>query len=586
MRDLVVGLLALLMMVSFAAFSAQAERSGQAEILSGAARAAYAGAQPSGPMRGTYYWGRASPTNFWNSLRISEIDDDFARLRADGFDTILLVVPWGEFQTQVKPCCKDNDFAWKTLDLLSQKSQAAGLKLIVRIGYPWSMEPDQQWMNLERVERIILDDEVLAAFANFVAKVGAVVGRRNNFKFAFFSWEDFYLHHVMDHGTDRFRGTALERDYRRFLEKYYSLEQLRMIFRDRSLNEFSAVPYPVYQAAYPDDARVRLFNSFWDELLIERLFVTLKQALPAMSMEVRIDAEPIPLKAGGYAWVHHKRTYDLPQAPFLTAYYRIPWGMPNNGDLASPQAAVEKFEYLLAGLSEHFPSKKIFFDQLLFLDNTPGYESNTRLDPAKINLFLESMAVPLGRTGGYALWHVRDYLSNNVYNAGFQRGLTGWQTAGAVALSDAGLSHNVVINPGGVLSQVMTLNRYLTVVNKRWTLCLDVRSVSGDFEGMVRTGEVQAKLDPKRSGRSCMAVDFKPGSKVSISAKRGRIELESVYLYSHEQVQKVYYADGREGPYATGVRSLNRGLAASTRSFRPIRWQRSSIMPASRVRSF
>lgn len=551
MRSLVHGLFLLLFLLPL---------STRAELWKEMAASAKLGVKTSTPMRATHYWGRSAPTNFWNSLRVDDIEADFTRLRADGFDTIVLAVPWGDFQPQVNPCCRENAFAWEMLDLLSARAQAKGLNLIVRVGYPWSMEPDQQWQSLQRIENIFTDDEALATFARFVGKVGAIVGHRSNFKFAFFSWEDFCLQRIFKQGTGRLRGTALEREYRRFLEKHYSLAQLRAIFLDPGLRRFSAVPYPVSEAAYPGDERVRLFNKFWDELLVERIYKAVKQELGAMSMEVRVDAEPLPLKAGGYAWIDHKGTYALPQAPFLTAYYAIPWGMANNKDFATPQAALDKFQHLLADLGKHFPREKIFFDQLLFLDNTPGFEANTKLDPGEINSFLERLAEPLSHTSGYSLWHWRDYLASYFYNGGFQLGMKGWQTEGAVALIDRGESHNMLIGAGGAISQTITLERHLMLAPQQTKFCADVRSVSTDFSGSVVVAGLRQFLPVQHPGRHCIAVEFAPGAKIKILAERGRIELESVYLYSHEQVQGVYGAEGHEGPYAKGVRELNRRL--------------------------
>ena len=42
------------------------------------------------------YFGNAWPLNYWNS-DVSRAPADFSQIKSDGFNAIILAVPWGEF---------------------------------------------------------------------------------------------------------------------------------------------------------------------------------------------------------------------------------------------------------------------------------------------------------------------------------------------------------------------------------------------------------------------------------------------------------------------------------------------------------
>ena len=47
-------------------------------------------------VKGTYYFQpRAAINNFWWSFDFEQCKKDFTRLREDGFNTIILMIPWG-----------------------------------------------------------------------------------------------------------------------------------------------------------------------------------------------------------------------------------------------------------------------------------------------------------------------------------------------------------------------------------------------------------------------------------------------------------------------------------------------------------
>lgn len=519
------------------------------------------GARPAEPLRGTHYFGRAWPINFWNSIRLADLDADFAAIRRDGFNTIVLVVPWGEFQPGLAPV-RYHEPAWDRLDRIMRKARAQRLQVVLRIGYAWSLLPDQQLPNVARFDAYMMDDVVRDAFLQFAARIGQAMQRHGNFRFAFASWEDFDLPAAFRRGTERYAGTALDAEYRRFLTTHYTLDTLREIFADPALADVGHTPYPVVQAEYAGDARMRLFNHFWDHLLIERLFKPVQRVLPMLSLEVRVDSEPLPLPDGSVAWVHHKPSYALPGAPALTAYYSISWAMPNAFDTTDAARGLRHLGMLIDDLAEHHPREGIFFDQFLFKDNTIGHEHSTKLALDQITPFITEAAGPLSATKGYALWPLRDYLHSLLYNASFLDGLGGWKASGAAQLRpERSGDHTLVLSAGGRIAQYFDGPRESTKSTLPATFCLEVRTVSGDFKGAVTYAEERIALDITAPGRHVMTLDIRSDLDLGIEVARGHIEIETVYLGRHAVQQGVYHIDGTPGPNLAAVRELNARLA-------------------------
>src|SRR5690606_2086158 len=136
-------------------------------------------------------------------------------------------------------------------------------------------------------------------------------------------------------------------------------------------------------------------------------------------------------------FVCHERTFDLGGAPNATTiiYYTPAWGAENKGDLASAEEAMARFRYLLQQVREH-TQNPVFIDQFNFVDNTPGFERNTRIDPPQVGDFLKQAGQAIaGQTAGYALWTMWDVTSNIAANGEFERGLDGWKTTDATVMS-------------------------------------------------------------------------------------------------------------------------------------------------------
>ena len=80
----------------------------------GFARAEDHASGKAGYLKSATYYSDDWVINFWNS-ESSRMDEELAQIAEDGFNNIILVVPWREFQPGTSPCTY-NSYAWDKLD--------------------------------------------------------------------------------------------------------------------------------------------------------------------------------------------------------------------------------------------------------------------------------------------------------------------------------------------------------------------------------------------------------------------------------------------------------------------------------------
>ena len=93
-------------------------------------------------LRGVHYFQRGWPYTFWDTVRLPRLDDDFRLIRSHGFNTIVLMMSWGKFQTRIDPRTYD-DAMFAKLDAIMTKAREHGLWVIIRVGTPEYVPADQ-----------------------------------------------------------------------------------------------------------------------------------------------------------------------------------------------------------------------------------------------------------------------------------------------------------------------------------------------------------------------------------------------------------------------------------------------------------
>ncbi len=552
-----IGLLALALVAVLAAIAVWKWPGGEADVAPEWTPPA-TGVEPIGPgagyLRGAHWFGEGWAVNFWNTRLEERAAEDFATLRADGFNTVVLVVPWPGFSASPGEGRIDPERARRLESLLDLASEA-GLNVVLRLGYAWdaSVAQSGQWLTV-----LWLDEDVRQAWLRHMAAVWALVEDRPEVRFAFISWEDLWaVAGFGDGGPEKRLDLAWRTGFQDWLRRYVPLEVVNARY-GASYTDFSQVP--VAQRQHP---AFGLFFDFIDHAWVERFFRPAQAAFPRMSMEVRIDSDPVWNAPGELAYWHsHELAWDLPGAEWITVYWAPAMGGENQGEMLSPETAAERLAYQMNRLRRVTGDRPIFIDQFLVEDFTPGFENNGRLPRDQVDDFL-ALAAPVLETltHGYALWTWRDYLHNAVPSPDFSAAPEQWAGVGAAA---DGMT--LSLEPGDRLWRDFTIHEFHAPGGPESALlCLDA-VVDGDTapDLLVETvsGELRSEIDVSGSGEACLDLPVEPVTTVALEALQP-VALFSMSFSGFTQPTGIRDVDGQPKPVATAWRDLNAALVSA-----------------------
>lgn len=80
--------------------------------------------------------------NFWNT-ESDHMEEELAQIAADGFNSIILVIPWREFQPETNPVSY-NDYAFRKLERVMEAAGEQGLWVSLRISYTWDYYEEEE----------------------------------------------------------------------------------------------------------------------------------------------------------------------------------------------------------------------------------------------------------------------------------------------------------------------------------------------------------------------------------------------------------------------------------------------------------
>ena len=363
----------------------------------------------------THYTGSAWAPAFWSNLNVNDVYNDLNEIKANHFNSIIIVVPWVGFQSSVKPIRYFTDY-FKLLDTIIQTAKTLDMKVILRIGYAHEIGVKSQPDHHHRIVGIFGDKNILNAWFDYLDHIYRLTAKYDNVLFGFISWEDFFLSGLTYLPEKERKLLASQIGYKGYLKKY-PLERISIIYNE-AFESYGEIPLPAHNSP-----AASLFHEFWDQLLI-KLYKTSKEHFPKLSMEVRVDCDPIN---NSEKYICHNSTFDLGGEGNITVIYYSPaWGAMNIGDLASAKETISRFAYLINQVRSS-TNNLIFIDQFNFIDNTIGHERNTKIVPEEISLFLDqSFSIINDNTIGYALWAMKDIKGNVIKNGSFERGNLGW----------------------------------------------------------------------------------------------------------------------------------------------------------------
>ena len=137
-------------------------------------------ADPGGPyLKGAHWFGEAWAANFWNTRLLERAAEDFAALREDGFNTVVLVVPWAGFSPSVTDGTLVPDRADRLLALIDLAADA-NLDVVLRVSFAFdaSVPRSGRWLR-----QLWLDEGVRQAWVRHLGALWTLVQDRPNVLF-------------------------------------------------------------------------------------------------------------------------------------------------------------------------------------------------------------------------------------------------------------------------------------------------------------------------------------------------------------------------------------------------------------------
>lgn len=507
----------------------------------------------SGYVKSATYFADEWPINFWNS-EMDNLPADLAQIKSDGFDSIIIVIPWREFQPSTNPI-EYNDYAFERLDDVMRAADEIGLDVYARIGYTWDYYNDNNEYIHDRFLNLLGDEKTLEAWIDYAQHLYETLKNYDNFKDAFLTWEDFWGNlAVCDIEDEQKRNDyATFIQYRDWIKDNYSLEEYNKNFSTKFAS-YDDIPVP-----YRDEPAMEAMYEFYDEYLNQLLRNT-QNVFPNISMEVRMDADLVTNVDGSQMYYSHQSTYGCEKSDYTATMYGIPMGCENKGERITAGDALEHTNYILSNLLSLNQGKPVFVEQFLFMDNTPKFSYNAQIIEDEIDDYLESVSgTLLQHTAGYGIWTYRDYVNNMIYNNGFSLDSLGWDVNGEVEFEQIGDSTVCHVNRGDMLEQIVPDIRNHFDQDK-YTVSFDILDCNNPAQMEITVGDETKTVNVSKDEK--IEVNFDKSSSFNFSLKiiDGDFCIDNIRLYSFVQEGHLYDIDNNEMEYIDNIRNLNRKL--------------------------
>jgi hypothetical protein len=392
-----------------------------------------------------HYFGDHSPISFWCDQRMERVPEQMARLRDDGFNCIILVLPWPLFQSTIHDSTLSPWYVARLKFVLSEVERL-DLHVILRLGFVHQPVWETYDKLLERPFGVFLNEATRTGFVRMCTQLIHEASRSSGYIGAFFSWEELWsVMEIMPKQTESRRlELAHDTEFHEFLPSRFTIDELNALYRTTHA-DFKQFPLPEWLSeAMP--AMVAFFDFRMRDVL-DRI----RAQCDTMTIEIRIDAMPVLRGDQGYDWHFHDVHRDA--TPFRAVYWGPFFGSRNEGEALSAEQAMGTLRYTLANVDAE-QRRDVFLEQFNFVDNHLIYSpKNARINPAEMPEFFALAATFIrDHCAGYGIWATRDYRENWIGNACFQLGAQAWATNEGARFDDT----RCYLQPGGYIEQSIT----------------------------------------------------------------------------------------------------------------------------------
>lgn len=524
------------------------------------------GTEPSFPkiLLAADFFGDADPLNFWTS-NLAVVPADFKKIRDDGFNTVGLVIPWGEFEPSLTPVRYDSG-AFSRLRQVVTDARRAHLDVIVRISYSAGEYPGEQLPGEARILALFGNPTIRQAFFDYVGRVHSELAGFNNVRGGYFSWEDFWgvlLDASRFTAYHRLRRLAHSLGFTTWLRNNYKLSQIDQIYGS-PYRKWWQVPVPTStQAAYS------LLYQFEDDTLEEQIFPPSLRLFPGLSLEARVVTD---------RWIAGGQPYSFSHAPTLrlagtdlTGIFISPYmGDPSSSTRETVSQAIQGLRSTLASLQAEADGRPLVVYEYEFVSNAPQVSSNPALPMDEIVPYLKA-SVPILKqyTDGYGIWTYRNYNSSPLNNPSFALGSTYWSTKGHTRVVTSRNGSYLEMSKGSSTSQAVPNGLFTSAPTGTVSFMADTSkptTISVRLNG--RTKKVQLAKG-RHSYHVKLAWPTASNTDDVLLAAGGSLKLSEVELYTFTQQGGVYDVNGQPGVAAAEVRTMNHQMVSPSTSSRP-----------------
>lgn len=499
-------------------------------------------------LKSVTYFGDEWPINYWGS-EDENMSANFAKIKADGFNSIILVIPWREFQPE-NGKEEWNQAAFDKLHKVMTCAEEHDLWVTLRIGYTWDYYgPSELPVRFAGVTK--KDSEDRAMWLRYSQAIYQAASAHGNFHSGFITWEDFwnYVHNMGRNLSQEERlRLAQECGFTEYLRSNYSLEEVNSLY-GMTFTRYEEIGIPERKSP-----AAALFFEYYDQFLNEFLAET-QTVFPGISMEVRADGDPIYDPEGTY-YYSHKATYPCSGAEYSAVMYSVSMGQKNEYDRISAETALEASDRTLSSLAA-LSGKKLYAEQLLYMDSTEEFSHNTQVLEDEVDDYVRALAPALQKsTIGYGLWVYRNYVNNCVYNGQFGLDFTGWGFGSKDQIQEVNGDRKAVLAKKGMLSQKITgrLGYAEEIQVEFWA-----EPTGGVVSLEVTLGNTTKRVGVAKAGIYTLTFPWMNEYDLKIRTNRG-VRLDDIRVYTYEQYGKLYGTRGEEQELADDFRILNSQL--------------------------
>ncbi|MEH6590799.1 MAG: hypothetical protein V7746_11100 [Halioglobus sp.] len=498
-------------------------------------------------VQAAHYFADGWSLNMWQVMRPEGIAGDLKKIREDGFNTIILVVPWRGLQKIDR--AEYDEFYLQQLSRVMSEAERQRLSVIVRVAYSHQILIEEAPDSVIQGQRLLTDESVQALWLDGLAKVHEVCSGYRSYRQGFLCWEELW------HAFAWWQ--RLPEDKRR---DWFEPSGYADYLKQQNIQTDKIIPTK-------EEAAHQYFHAFANARL--RSFYDLAATVfPGLSMEFRVDKDPL-FEGDEITWLSNDNYADLSTSRY--SYWAPFMGAANEGEVLDVTAAAGLLAYMLGEVSDQGEHCNHIVDQFNFVDDSPKFRGiHASISSEDIPDFLHA-AAPLLRqnSAGYGVWAYRDYHQNLLFNPSFLMGMRGWQVreghcelvpgVGVTMTQDAMLEQFLPSPVAGLQSAVPF--ETLTLRIECDSSAVQVRINKGDWQELSvdeATGELVAEIPVVR--RQIL----RKGLRLELACSGSAVKIRGLNLYGYTYIAGLRTVNGDPAEHHAALVTFNRESAALT----------------------